>query len=143
MPPARRPSDSASRPNCGCRREPGKRRTSAILSTPAPRSSATNSSSGCVEWPTVSSSLAGTPSWCPAARMLRMARDFADRGRGTTPTVTVRGDAIVRADPDEALVWITLSALQDAPGPALADVSDRSDALIVLLDELGVARPDR
>ena len=60
-----------------------------------------------------------------------------------TPTVTVRGDAIIRAQPDEALLWITLSALEDAPGPALADVSARSNALVALLDELGVDKPDR
>jgi uncharacterized protein YggE len=60
-----------------------------------------------------------------------------------TPTVTVRGDAFVRAEPDEAMLWITLSALADAPGPALSDVAGRSNALSALLDELGVARPDR
>ena len=61
----------------------------------------------------------------------------------TTPSVTVRGDAAARAEPDEALLWITLSALRDAPGPALSDVSDRSTALGALLDELGIAKPDR
>ena len=60
-----------------------------------------------------------------------------------TPTVTVRGDAIIRAEPDEAMLWITLSALEDAPGPALADVSARSNALVALLNELGVAKGDR
>ena len=61
----------------------------------------------------------------------------------TTPTVTVRGEAIIRTEPDEALMWVTLSALEDAPGPALSDVSARSKALIGLLDELGVAKADR
>jgi uncharacterized protein len=61
----------------------------------------------------------------------------------TPPTVTVRGDAIIRAEPDEALLWVTLDALKDAPGPALSDVSARSTALVALLDELGVAKPDR
>jgi uncharacterized protein len=60
-----------------------------------------------------------------------------------TPTVTVRGDAIIRAEPDEAMLWITLSALDDAPGPALTDVSTRSNALVALLNELGVAKEDR
>ena len=60
-----------------------------------------------------------------------------------TPTVTVRGDAIIRAEPDEAMLWITLTALQDAPGPALSDVSARSHALVGLLDELGVEKADR
>jgi uncharacterized protein YggE len=59
------------------------------------------------------------------------------------PTVTVRGDAIIRAEPDEALLWITLTALQDAPGPALSDVSARSNTLVAMLDELGVAKTDR
>ena len=71
-----------------------------------------------------------------------MPSDAADRN-ATSPTVTVRGDAIIRAEPDEAMLWITLSALKDAPGPALSDVSARSNTLVVLLDELGVAKADR
>jgi len=59
------------------------------------------------------------------------------------PTVTVRGDASIRVEPDEALLWVTLSALEKAPGPALADVSARSKDLVALLDELGVAKADR
>ncbi len=59
------------------------------------------------------------------------------------PTVTVRGDAIIRAEPDEALLWVTLSALEDPPGPALSDVSARSNALVSMLDALGMARADR
>lgn len=57
--------------------------------------------------------------------------------------MTVRGEAVVRAEPDEALLWITLTALEGNPGPALADVSRRSDALVTLLDELGIAKADR
>jgi uncharacterized protein YggE len=57
--------------------------------------------------------------------------------------VTVRGEAVLRAEPDEALLWITLTALRDDPGQALADVSRRSDALVELFDELGVAKADR
>jgi hypothetical protein len=60
-----------------------------------------------------------------------------------TPTVTVMGGAVVRAEPDEAVLWISLSALQDAPGPALSDVSARSNALVALLNELGVDKADR
>ncbi len=60
-----------------------------------------------------------------------------------SPSVTVRGHAIMRAEPDEALLWITISALGDAPGPALADVSARSNALVALLDELGINKADR
>jgi hypothetical protein len=57
--------------------------------------------------------------------------------------VTVRGDAIIRAEPDEAVLWVTLSALKNSPGPALSDVSGRSNALVALLDKLGVAKGDR
>lgn len=59
------------------------------------------------------------------------------------PTVTVRGDAVIRAEPDEAMLWITLSALEEAPGPALADVSTRSNGLVSLLGELGIQKSDR
>jgi uncharacterized protein YggE len=57
--------------------------------------------------------------------------------------VTVRGHALARAEPDEAVLWITLSALDDAPGAALSDVSARSNALVALLDEVGIAGSDR
>jgi uncharacterized protein len=73
-----------------------------------------------------------------------MPPDSADPDpNAATPTVTVRGDAVIRAEPDEAMLWITLSALEDAPGPALSDVSTRSHALVALLDELGVDKTDR
>ena len=62
---------------------------------------------------------------------------------GGTATVTVMGHAVVRAEPDEAVLWISLTALQDAPGPALSDVSARSDGLIALLNEFGVDQADR
>lgn len=58
-------------------------------------------------------------------------------------TVTVRGDAFIRAEPDEALLGITLSALENAPGPALADVSRRSSELVTMLEALGVSTADR
>jgi uncharacterized protein YggE len=58
-------------------------------------------------------------------------------------TVTVVGEAAIRTEPDEAFVWITLSALDPAPGPALEDVAKRSEALALLLDELGIAREAR
>jgi uncharacterized protein len=61
----------------------------------------------------------------------------------TAPTVTVRGDGLVRAEPDEAVLWITLSALRDRPGEALADVSARTAALVALLDDVGVSKGDR
>ena len=59
------------------------------------------------------------------------------------PTVSVRGYATIRAEPDEALLEVTLSSLEAAPGPALSDVSARSSGLVGLLDELGIAKADR
>lgn len=67
----------------------------------------------------------------------------APRSPDRTPTVTVRGQATLRAEPDEAMLWIRLTALEGDPGQALADVSRRSDALVALLDELEVAKRDR
>jgi len=63
--------------------------------------------------------------------------------REFTPTVTVRGEAVLRAEPDEAMLWITLTALEGDPGRALSDVSRRSEQLAVMLDDLGVANADR
>ena len=63
--------------------------------------------------------------------------------REFTPTVTVRGEAVLRAEPDEAMLWITLTALEDDPGQALADVSRRSEQLATILDDLRVASTDR
>jgi uncharacterized protein len=59
------------------------------------------------------------------------------------PTVTVLGEVAIRTEPDEAIVWITLSAVDASPGPALADVAKRSDALVAMLDALAIARRDR
>ncbi len=70
-----------------------------------------------------------------------MPTDAADSG--PTPTVSVRGTAVLRAEPDEAMLLVMLTALKDDPGAALADVSQRSNALVALLDELGVAPSDR
>jgi uncharacterized protein YggE len=68
----------------------------------------------------------------------------ADSGQGLwAPTVTVRGDAVIRSEPDEAVLSITLNALEDGPGAALSDVSARSNALVALLDDAGVAKADR
>lgn len=58
-------------------------------------------------------------------------------------TVKVRGEAAVRAEPDDALLMITLTALEDTPGAALLDVSTRSSALVAMLDRFGVANADR
>ena len=58
-------------------------------------------------------------------------------------TVTVLGTARIRTEPDEAVLWIGLDALAGAPGPALSDVSARSDSLATLFDELGIPAGDR
>jgi uncharacterized protein YggE len=60
-----------------------------------------------------------------------------------TPVVSVVGEAVLRAEPDEAMVLVTLSALEGTPGPALEDVARRSGSLIALLDELSILPSDR
>jgi len=73
-----------------------------------------------------------------------MLTHFTDPGsREFAPTVTVRGEARLHAEPDEATLWITLTAVENDPGQALADVSRRSEQLATMLDDLGVARADR
>jgi uncharacterized protein len=68
----------------------------------------------------------------------------ADReGAPARATVTVRGQATVRTEPDAAILWITLSAFEESPGQALGDVAQRTEALGTLLDELGVREADR
>jgi uncharacterized protein len=62
---------------------------------------------------------------------------------GVNATVKVRGDAFIRTEPDEAMLWITLTALEDSPGVALRDVSARANALVAMLDDLGIAKADR
>ncbi len=62
---------------------------------------------------------------------------------GGVATVTVMGGAVLRTEPDEALLWISLSALHDTPGRALSDVSARSNALVVLLNEFRIDKADR
>jgi uncharacterized protein YggE len=59
------------------------------------------------------------------------------------PTVTVWGEAVLRTEPDEAVLLLTLSALEESPGPAVADVTARSASLVELLDEFGVTKADR
>ncbi len=66
-----------------------------------------------------------------------------DSGIDATPTVSVLGEAVLRAEPDEAMVVVTLSASDARPGPALEDVAHRSNALLGLLDELEIAPSDR
>jgi uncharacterized protein YggE len=58
-------------------------------------------------------------------------------------TIQVRGDAVVRAGPDEAIVWITLTELANSPGAALSDVAARAGSLSAVLDELQIAQAER
>ena len=58
-------------------------------------------------------------------------------------TIRVLGQGTVRAEPDEALLWITLTEAADTPGEALAVVATRSNSLSTVLDELGVDPADR
>ena len=71
-----------------------------------------------------------------------MSSDTAGSG-SLQPTVTVVGEAAIRTEPDEAIVSITVSTITASPGPALADVAKRSEALAQLLDELAIVRRDR
>ncbi len=72
-----------------------------------------------------------------------MASDAAREAPDAVPTVTVRGEAVLRAEPDEATLWVTLTALEQAPRLALEDVAHRSAALLELLDELDIPQLDR
>jgi uncharacterized protein len=60
-----------------------------------------------------------------------------------SPTVTVWGEAVVRSEPDEAALLLTLTAVKKTPGAALSDVAKRGAALVKLLDGSGVAKADR
>jgi uncharacterized protein YggE len=64
-------------------------------------------------------------------------------GAPAQATITVRGQATVRTEPDVAILGITLSAFEESPGEALGDVAQRAEALGALLDELGVREADR
>jgi uncharacterized protein YggE len=75
--------------------------------------------------------------------MSQMPPAETDPGPGATPTVSVVGEAVLRAEPDEALVLVSLTALKAHPGSALEDVAGRSRALASLLDELAIAPADR
>jgi uncharacterized protein len=58
-------------------------------------------------------------------------------------TVLVVGSASVRIEPDEAFMFLTLTKVEPAAGPALTDVASRGEALASLLDELEVPTEDR
>jgi uncharacterized protein len=75
--------------------------------------------------------------------MLLMPGANADSDFSATPTVSVVGTAVVRAEPDEAMLVITLSALKDGPGAALDDVARRGEMLVAVLDGFGIQSSDR
>jgi hypothetical protein len=52
--------------------------------------------------------------------------------------VTVRGDGLVRTEPDEAVLWITLTALEDRPERRRPMSRLAPRPLVALLDEVGV-----
>lgn len=57
--------------------------------------------------------------------------------------VTVLGTALIRTEPDEAFVWITITTTGPAAGEGLADVASRSEVLVGILDEFSIPRKDR
>jgi uncharacterized protein len=59
------------------------------------------------------------------------------------PTLTVRGTASVPAEPDEATVAITLSALWPSPDEAYRTVAERAQVFASLCGELGIERAQR
>ena len=55
-----------------------------------------------------------------------------------TGTVTVRGEALVPGEPDEAHVFIEIKAVERSPQKAMADTSARSDRLQQIFEELDI-----
>lgn len=55
-----------------------------------------------------------------------------------TGTVTVRGQALVPAEPDEAHVFLEIKAVERSSQKAMADVSERSDRLQEIFEELDI-----
>ncbi|MDQ4025536.1 MAG: SIMPL domain-containing protein [Actinomycetota bacterium] len=55
-----------------------------------------------------------------------------------TGTVTVRGEALVPGEPDEAHVFIEIKAVEKTPQKAMADASERSARLQTIFAGLGV-----
>ena len=54
------------------------------------------------------------------------------------PTITVSGYGEVSVPPDEARVDLSVRAVAESPGEALANVAERARGLIALLDELEI-----
>lgn len=53
-------------------------------------------------------------------------------------TVTVRGEALVPGQPDEAHVFLEVKAVEKSPQKAMADASARSERLQTIFDELDI-----
>lgn len=58
-------------------------------------------------------------------------------------TVTVRGEAVVPATPDEVRLSVSIEATEKSPDQAQREVARRSNELDVVLDELGIAKERR
>jgi uncharacterized protein len=58
-------------------------------------------------------------------------------------TLTVRGQGLASAQPDEVALQIELTALEQTPEGAFTEVATRSERLAMVLDELDVAAPNR
>jgi uncharacterized protein YggE len=58
-------------------------------------------------------------------------------------SVTVLGRGIVRTQPDEAMLTLTVEATKPTPAEALDDVAERGRELTALCDELGIAAEQR
>lgn len=55
-----------------------------------------------------------------------------------TGTVTVRGEALVPGEPDEAHVFLEIKSVERSPQKAMADASERSEKLQAIFEELDV-----
>jgi uncharacterized protein YggE len=56
-----------------------------------------------------------------------------------TPTITVRGEGLVRAEPDEVELRLEVRALDETPAVARAEAARRSQAIEALLARSGPA----
>lgn len=72
-------------------------------------------------------------------RSLSKARGDITKGAAVaTGTVTVRGEALVPGEPDEAHVFLEIKAVEKSPQKAMADASERSDRLQTIFEELDI-----
>lgn len=55
-----------------------------------------------------------------------------------TGTVTVRGEALVPGEPDEAHVFLEIKSVEKSPQKAMAGASERSDRLLAIFEELDI-----